>query len=371
MKKLILAIAVVALIASPALAVDWNFYGSARVITWYSSTDLGDGTTVVGGDDDSDDSIAWGSNGHDNSRFGARVKAENVSGRVEIQLKASPGGDPGGDITVEDRLIYGEWKFGAGKLLVGKAYTPVSQFVSGQAYDEDIGLLSIGAAYGQRIAGLQLSFGGLTVALLEPNSTLLGGMTLGDVDTYLPKIEASYAMSLDMFNFAVMGGYQTYTIDDGGLAGRDGNVDVDSYLVGGNVGVNFGPAYVKGAVSYGENIANAAWDIPGLYTAGAFAAWDGTDGTDDVTTLQWALVGGFKFTDQVTFEAGFGWRNDDPDANGLDDQTLWSTYGQAVISMAPGVWIIPEIGYQDYGDLQNDDDAGAKFYAGAKWQIDF
>jgi len=378
MKKLILAIAAVALIATPALAVDWNFYGSARTVSWYSSSDLGDFTTVVGGDDDSDDAIAWGMNGHLNSRFGAKVKAENISGRVEIQLKATSGGDPGGAVTTESRLIYGEWNFGAGKLLVGKAYTPIAQFISGQAYDEDIGLLTVGAAYGQRIAGLQLSFGGLTVALLEPNTNLIFGMTLGDVDSYLPKIEASYAMSLDMFNFGVMGGYQTYTIEDGGLPGRNGDTDVDSYIVGGNVGVNFGPAYVKGAISYGQNFANAAWDIAGLYTGrstgGALASvavWDGTDGTDDTTTTQFALVGGFKFTDQVTFEAGFGWRQDDLDVNGAKKDKVWSAYGQAVISMAPGVWIIPEVGYQDYQDDVFGNDEGHKFYAGAKWQIDF
>jgi hypothetical protein len=369
MKKLILAIAVVALIASPALAVDWNFYGSARVVSWYTSSDLGDATNLAGDDDDTD--FLWGSAGHDNARFGAKVKAENISGRVEIQLRADQGGDPGSVITTESRLIYGEWDFGAGKLLVGKAYTPVAQFISGQAFDEDIGLLTVGASYGQRIAGLQLSFGGLTVAVLEPNSAQIGGLT-GDVDTTLPKLEASYAMSLDMFNFAVMGGYQHYEVDGVAPAGITDNIDVDSYIVGGNVGVNFGPAYVKGAISYGQNIANAAWDIPGLYTAGAFAVVNAAgDDIDDTDTLQWALVGGFKFTDQVTFEAGFGWREDSPDAPGQEDDDVWSAYGQAVISLAPGVWIIPEVGYQDYGDTRTGADGGSKFYAGAKWQIDF
>ena len=39
MKKLILAIAALALIASPALAADWNMYGSARMATFYVTTD--------------------------------------------------------------------------------------------------------------------------------------------------------------------------------------------------------------------------------------------------------------------------------------------------------------------------------------------
>jgi hypothetical protein len=372
MKKLILIIAGLALIASPALAVDWNFYGSARVNTWYIDEDLGDGTTVPGGDDDDDQSVRWGSDGQDNARFGARVKAENVSGRVEIQMRADQGGDPSSVITTESRLLYGEWNFGAGKLLVGKAYTPVAQFVSGQAFDEDIGLLSIGAAYGQRIAGLQLSFGGLTIALLEPNDAQLAGPTLaGDVDSLIPKIEASYAMSFDMFNFSVMGGYQTYEIEDGG-GGLADDIDVDSYVVGGTAGVNFGPAYVKGAVSYGENIANAAWDIAGLYTAGGFATLNAAaDDVDDTTTLQFALIGGFKFTDQVNFEAGFGYREDDSDAPGADEDEAWALYGQAVVSLAPGVWIVPEVGFIEKEENAAGEQEGSQFYLGAKWQIDF
>jgi len=374
MKKLILAIAVVALIASPAMAVDWNFYGSARVVTWYVSDDYGD-TSLLNGDSDDTD-FRWGSAGHDNSRFGAKVKAENVSGRVEIQLKASPGGDPGGDITVEDRLIYGEWNFGAGKLLVGKAYTPVSQFISGQAFDEDIGLLSSGAAYGQRIAGLQLSFGGLTVAVLEPNNAAY--FVGDDVDTTLPKLEAKYGMSFDMFSFNVMGGYQHYEIDGGGASVWTDDVDIDSYIIGGDAAVNFGPAYLKGAISYGQNVANAAWDITGLYTIGGVAVPKvALDDVYDVDTLQFALVGGFKFTDQVSFEVGFGWREDDfGDVPGADEDDFWQAYGQAVISLAPGVWLIPEIGYQDYSDAPvnisaKGNDQGSRLYAGAKWQIDF
>ena len=374
MKKLILAIAVLALIASPALAVDWNFYGSARVNTWYTSTDFGD-TENVGGDDDDTD-ILWGSQGQQNSRFGARVKAENVSGRVEIQMRANNGGDPSNVITTESRLLYGEWNFGAGKLLVGKAYTPVSQFISGQAFDEDIGLLSSGAAYGNRISGLQLSFGGFTFAVLEPNND--GYFAGDDVDTMLPKLEAKYGMSFDMFSFNVMGGYQHYEVQEN-PGGFDDDVDIDSWIVGGDVAVNFGPAYVKGAISYGQNISNAAWDVTGLYTIGAVAVPNALvlpDDVDDVDTLQFALVGGFKFTDQVSFEAGFGWREDDFDDAGGDEDDFWQVYGQAVISLAPGVWIIPEIGYQDFADAPVDigpdgADQGSKLYAGAKWQIDF
>ncbi len=42
---------------------------------------------------------------------------------------------------MSSRRIYGTWNFGAGRLKVGKDYTPVSQFVSAQAFDDDPGLI--------------------------------------------------------------------------------------------------------------------------------------------------------------------------------------------------------------------------------------
>ncbi|MGD8725403.1 MAG: hypothetical protein PVG00_15785, partial [Desulfobacterales bacterium] len=66
MKKIILIVAAVALLASPALAVDWNFYGSARMATFYVSRDYGDGEgdlsgegTRFNGTQDEDDNVNW------------------------------------------------------------------------------------------------------------------------------------------------------------------------------------------------------------------------------------------------------------------------------------------------------------------------
>ena len=88
MKKFTILIAALMLVcfAVPALAVDWNFYGSARINTWYVSRDFDEGLNDAG-TDTKDSEVRWGSNGQDNSRIGARVKHENVSGRVEIQLR--------------------------------------------------------------------------------------------------------------------------------------------------------------------------------------------------------------------------------------------------------------------------------------------
>jgi hypothetical protein len=368
MKKLILVIAALALMASPAMAVDWNFYGSARMATYYNSrdynnggpADLNDGPALPAGTDE-DDEFQWDL--QSNSRLGATVKAENISGRFEVALRQNAGG---GDNTVNTRRIFGTWDFGAGKLKVGKDYSPVSQFISGQVFDGDLGLLGFGAAYAGRNGQISLSFGGFEIAAITNAGNNIRGLDTGDQDIYLPKMEAGWGMSFDTWNFGVMGGFQYFSYEDAGP--NDEDVDVTAWIIGGDVGFNFGPAYVKAAASYGANWANAGW-------AGAVApaAFDGDDDTDDVDTMQVALVGGFKFTDQMTFEVGAGYNDNDSDAPGEDDSDVWAYYGQAVISLAPGVWLIPEVGYYNYGDDfgGTGKDAGDQIYLGAKWQIDF
>jgi hypothetical protein len=371
MKKFTILIAALALVcfSVPAMA-DWSFYGSARMQTFWTDTDLGD-TPLANGDDDDND-LRW--DFQTNSRLGANVKADAVSGRIELGLK----GTDGGDIDVGTRRAYGTWDFGAGKLKVGKDYTPISQFISGQVFDEDWGLVGQGFMYARRPGQVALSFGGFEVALITPRSDTIstsgagaagGAFGSGDIDEYLPKIEASYGMAFDAFNFAIRGGAQTYKVEDvvSLVDGSTNDIDVTSYAIGADAGFNFGPAYIGGAVSYTVNGGNASW------LAGA-ATFDGDDDVEDVNTIQAGLVGKLKVSDMLTFEVGGGWRQDDPDdaPSGRDEKTTtWAVYGQSVIALAPGVYLIPEIGYYDKGDSAADVDQGDLWYAGAKWQIDF
>ena len=366
MKKLTILIAAVALVcfAAPAMAVDWNFYGNARMATYYNSTDGGDV-----GNDDAD--LQWSLQG--NSRVGATIKAENINARIEMGINES---------SVSSRRVYGVWNFGAGKMKVGKDYTPVSQFISGQVYDGDLGLLGVGTQYGSRVGQIAFTFGNFDIALIDPSTGgaettfVLAGTTFvinttdGDVDQIVPKIEASYGMSFDTWNFGVQGGFNYFEVNDiTSPAGNSEDLDVTSYTVGADAGFNFGPGYVKAALSMGQNWGNANWAIPGNWNQGAFATYDGDDDTDDVDVMQGALVAGLKVSDMLSFEGGFGYRQDDPDEG--DKSKPWAAYVQSVISLAPGVYIVPEIGYIDQDVNYDDDDAGTRFYLGGKWQINF
>jgi hypothetical protein len=409
MKKFTILFAAIILVcfAVPAIAVDWNFYGSARINTWYYSRDFGDGLNAAK-TDDKDSEVRWGFNGQNNSRIGARVKHENVSGRFELQLKGNSAGDPGSYVSTETRLIYGVWDFGAGKLKIGKDYSPLSQFISGEVFDEDLGLLGVGTMYSNRTSQVSLSFGGFEIALIEPNTNLIAGnsslgipsMTAsaaktstlgavgtavifqtapatsdnGDVDSYIPKIEAKWGMAFDTWNFNIRGGYQYYSIEDVTYAdgSKTDDVDVTSYAIGADGGVNFGPGYVKAALSWSRNPAQAAWHLPGLRTQlGGSAIWDGTDDLKDNDVFMGAIAGGLKVSDMLSFEAGFGYRYDDLDVSGADKDKVWEAYVQSVIVLAPGVYVVPEIGYTDYMDDVAGDDEGNAMWLGAKWQIDF
>ena len=106
---------------------------------------------------------------------------------------------------------------------------------------------------------------------------------------------------------------------------------------------------------------------------GASYKGGGSSSTDDVKLWQAMIAAGFKFTDQLSFEAGYGYYNADPDANGVKSSYGNAMYLQAVIQMAPGVFLVPEVGYDTYlADYAgNGFSAGSQFYLGGKWQINF
>jgi hypothetical protein len=365
MKKLVILIAAMALVcfSVPAMAVDWNFYGSARMATYYTSQNNPGGIDI--------DGLQWNLQG--NSRLGAKIKAESVNAQVELAVKSVGGGG-----TVDSRRIFATWNFGAGKLKVGKDYTPIDQFISGQVFDGDAGLLGIGTQYGSRRGQLGLEFGGFEISFSELVGNKLAGMEEGEVKNWTPRIDASWGMSFDSWNFGIQGGYNFYSVKDaqgddgaGGLTNPK-DVDVTSYTIGGDVGFNFGPAYVKAAGSYGQNWGNAGYYSPGSWSQESKALWKvGTSNTDDTTSYQGALVGGFKMSDMISFEAGVGARHDDPDGKGTRNSDSWNVYAQSVIALAPGVFIIPEAGYFAEGNEVDGDKKGNSFYLGGKWQIDF
>jgi len=407
MKKLtVLFVALVMVFAAlPAFAqdkADWAFYGHARMWTSWESVDE---NTLYGGSGGSqsrgwnpgfglsvqdDDGLTWGL--QTNSRLGANVKWGNIGGTVEF---GNAGGAAGADFGTTWRLIYGTWDFGAGKLTVGKDFTPYLFFVSGMCGPgggECVGI-GFGTIYGQRRAQLKLTMGGFKFALVDPTATInpwdsttavtIAGRTavarlgVNDFDKTLPRIEASYTFNLGPAALFIGGMYNTYDAEVARATGVQ-DISMDSFVLGLGARTAFGPFYANASFQYGENVGDLGMPTNLLFTGSMV---DGvTFAQEDAEYMAAQLILGFKVTDAFALEAGVIWQSAELDVPNVPtstsvDQDTYAYYLQAVWSPAKNFFIVPEVGIINNGDLdisgQDQEDLGDVTWFGIKWQINF
>lgn len=399
MKKLsiiALVVAFAAAFAHTASANEWKLYGSARMATFWTSQDYGDlnkSSTNPSGDDvfgrSSVRNLQWKLQG--NSRIGTTVEGDMLDGRFEFGVND----DPTGGGTVTARRVYGMWKFTEGwGLKVGKDYTPITFLLSNQVFDNDNYLRLVGNAYGARKGQVELAGKGFKFAAITPSPTALDNLagTVADATTEskLPKFEASYQFNFtDAMSVHAFGGWQYYNLfwlNPNSGAKQEKNVT--SYMFGVGADLNFGPFFVKPQVSYYTNGAVAGWLNTNLGLNSSlpqqtpFINATG-NGIVDIKSLMAMLAVGFTPNESLGLEAGVGYLKSDSDDYRLADgqsvnfkNTYLEYYLQAAITIAKGVYLIPEVGFRDYGELEGNpaepnQDLGSLFYAGTKWQIDF
>jgi len=378
MKKLFIVFAILCL-AAPAMAADWNFYGSARMATFYSIVDKD-----IPGDNDTVNRTLWDLQG--NSRFGATVKVnDQIGGGFEYGTG------------VNLRKLYGTYTFGGGsELLIGQTYAPTgSYFYSNSVFDTDGDLLGVGQFYSGRVPMVQWKTGGLKIAALKPNTpgdveAGEGGFELDEngnivpvagvvgvaTDIIIPKLEASYKFKGDTWFFDVYGGFQTYGLDY--FEGNDPTIT--SYVVGVGGGMNFGAFYLNLGGNYNQNpgeygaYAPAFGGLPEINTFGLIQNQD----IEDNTGYGFLGVLGWNLSDMMTLEAGYGYQYQELDVDGPagDGESVWQAYVNAVINITPGFFVVPEIGYASYdyvdGRFAGEGDPNPNLlYVGAKWQINF
>jgi len=205
-----------------------------------------------------------------------------------------------------------------------------------------------------------------------------------DVDTTIPAIEASFSGAFGPMNFMVVGGYNTYT-----LANKSTNedVDIDSWVFGLDLGYSTGPFYVKGNLYTAQNLAAFGGHAPNSVGAHGFLPSLYLDAVTNAPTVEdtsengWFGVVGFKFSDKVSLEVGYGQRTSEQDDSnttpGLtytnkDKKSAWTVF--LPVTVAKGFKIVPEVVFTDEGDLtvQNvTQDRGNSTRYGIYWQIDF
>ena len=363
MKKIIVAIAALALMAGSAYAAEWNFYGSARVSTFWSDTDA-DGVDDWDDVDDYLDDVQYDQQLQTNARIGAKVKvSDELTGRFEY-------GTSGGSANI--RLLYGEWNFGAGKLLVGQDYTPMYLPGSNQVVKNDNALDGWGNVNGNlRKAQIKLTFGGFQIAFVENNTNYYGALDAIDeidaaVDVVIPMIQAQYALTWDNLVFTLAGGYQTFDVDNGTV-----DDDVTSWGLGLDVAATFGALSITGQVNGGTNVGNIyKIDVSSIALGSGFAAID--DGkVIDNDAMGFRVTVAYAFNDMFGVELGYGYQQTEFDMSGSEEDEVQAYYIQFPITLAPGVHVVPEVGVVDYMDNAQGNSESETTYFGAKWQINF
>ena len=358
MRKLLIVLAAFAFVVAytlPAMADDqWDFYGSARILT-FNTTESKEASGLGVEDDDFTHDISGSAR-----TIGARVKAGDIGGRFEA----------GGALNL--RLAFGTWNFGAGKLLVGQDYTPGDYFPSGMVYGDN-SMVSYGASYTGRIPQVKLLLGGLQVALIKPNAVGVAGLVATDQDTSIPKIEVAYSLKLGPASLKFFGGMNTH--DDVVIVGTtETEYSVDSSLLGVGFSIPFGALYVKGNAWMSENPAN--YGMATLAPAGNAATLNAAGtGVEDAESMAYAIVLGYKISDMITLEGSYGYVDGEVTVGGVKTEAEKTFFCiNAPITVAKNVTLTPEIGSVDYGDTTvgtTKTKNGDMNYWGLRWKIDF
>jgi hypothetical protein len=365
MKKLFIIFAILCL-AAPAMAADWNFYGSSRMTTFYTSVDK----DAPAPNDDTINRTEWYL--QKNSRIGANVKVnDQIGGRFEYGTG------------VNLRLLFGTYTFPDGsQLLIGQTYTPASQyFYSKSVFDGDGALKGLGQFYTGRLQMIQWRMGGLKIALVNPSTkveTTADAAIFDRTEVIIPKIELAYKFKADTFFADIYGGYNTFDIMEYDTGTGTKDVSVSSYVFGLGGGMNFNALYFNIGGHIGQNLGNYGSyhvKLGGLPAIDDYMNISATGEEKDNTSYGALAVIGFNISEMWTIEAGAGYMEAEDDIDGAEGENVIQVYLNTTANIAPGFFIVPEIGYATY-DYEKDPTTGLDpnpkvLYVGAKWQINF
>jgi len=353
MKKIIVAVAALALMASSAYAAEWNFYGKAMLWTGWSDMDPVKGN----GNGDAYDT-QYNEGLYTDSKVGANVKvSDELTARFEYQLRNN------GDVRLEH--LYGAWNFGSGTLTVGHTDTPINVAYSNQMVmvddlagnSEDLGLGGFGDFDNGQNAEIMLTFGGFSIAFLDPDDDNAYGAS---TQAIIPMIAACYKATFDMGEVQIAGGYNTFEVDD--------DEDFDAYGIGLGTQLNFGAFGMFATFVWGQNMANlgAGTATENIYACSA--AYDAVNHKfNDCESIGGTIGVTFAVNDMLALEAGYGYIHDEFDDGDYGSSIAQSYYLQVPITLAPGVTVTPEVGMIDEREAGADE----TIYFGAAWAIAF
>jgi len=241
----------------------------------------------------------------------------------------------------------------------------------------DNSMVSYGVSYAGRQPQVKLLLlnEALQIALIQHSVVSAAGLAPTETDTGIPKIEAAYSLKLGPVSLTIFGGMNTH--DDSVIVGTtETTYSIDSSVFGVGFKIPVGALYINGTAWVAQNPANYG-QLTKTATAGAAQYIAANNSIEDAEATVYALVVGYKISDMLTIEGGYGFFHNEVDtAVGVTTEEESNFfYVQLPITLAKNVWIIPEVGSVDYGDREATGatavELGDMSYWGAKWEIRF
>jgi hypothetical protein len=346
MKKALLCCVLMMAVAG-VLSAGISFYGSARLGFWYEYTDK-DWNMYNSDYDDTNLEMNYFMQG--NSRFGANVDLNGVTGKLELGISPSK---------VCLRLLYGKMTKGDLSLVIGQDYTGFNVY-GDQVYGSDNCFIKYGLFYDGRQPLVKLGFNNkLYVMFVVPNENDV--TELGGLQTIIPKINAKYEMAGEKLYLAASAGVNMNKYNK--------NVNTDqlddsilSYAVALTGKYNLGAVTLLAHYGYGVNLGNY-----GMLTITPSSI---VYNTADKSFEDTKTFGGLFILESGLLNAGVSYIQT---CNSLwsDKDTAMSAFVQKKISLCEKVCLVPEVGLVDNMKDQTGAQEGKKFYAGTKIQADF
>ena len=400
----------------PAMAQDEgavSISGNVRMETYWQTRDSTMMGIVNGFPSSSDTDLLWAVQPV-TTNLNFNFKAGDISATV-IGRPLDGAGAPGTGAFQSWEQWFATWNFGAGTLSAGNmmnpAWRPFSSLsirVANAAWYGAIDAVKTGEQ-------LQVAFpvggGTLKIGAINPSSAFTNiaitttvpvyGASAIDTDNVIPKIEASYDIKFGGLDLWLGLGWQKGTINFQTTTAQTSQ-DITSYLAGIYASYAFGPLSVNGNYwmmknpqAYGYSGNPAPFNNPGLPSGAAIGAPPGntlavnnvydapTASIIDVDYYGFHISAGWKISDMLTLQAGYGYNNwqrnhlTNPALEVVDpEQDRSMYYINMPIFAAKGFTITPEIGVFDDGQIKSattgiNTKQGKTNYYGVTWNIRF
>jgi hypothetical protein len=207
----------------------------------------------------------------------------------------------------------------------------------------------------------------LTGSQQNTSSLMMGQLKLSFIDI-APNTDAGQAVSETdpVPNIGFHTGFRTSKFQNLSAVdplSTDAEWSDSSFILFFGVNLNVGPGYFQSNAFKTHPKSNAS--RPTAPFESGFPKESLTDGN----AKGFNAIAGYKLNDHVTLEAGYGFiEQGRSQLNGAEE--AWGIYAQAILSLYPGVQVIPGIGQID-SDKNKAKGAAENFFAGAKWEINF